>query len=383
MGKKISYLFILCLGVVSCRKDDEIIIFKEIRHTVIVYMLANNDLYSNAVKNINEMEEVWNDNFKGNLIVFIEPQSSKGVPYILEIHHDTDSETISSPVIIRYPDLDSLNPADMNLILMEIVQQYPAEHYSLVLWSHGTGWLPPNTTFQYTKQYSSSAAVKSFGRRQKTEMSIRDLTLGIPENTFDILIFDACFMGSIEVAFELKDKAEYFIASPTEILAQGFPYKSVIPLFYTDRVNPVLIGNSFFDYYNRQEGEYRSASVGVINLSEIKKLAQITCKILTNTNIPIMDRSEIQNFDRYSTNVFYDFKQTMMYICKEQNDIRNFINQLEKTVIYSAYTDYFLNTLEINSFCGTSCYIPYNNDNLNKYYKTLSWCRESGFNIFF
>jgi hypothetical protein len=58
MNRNLFYLLFLCLGFVSCRKTDDEIIHREKKHTVIVYMLANNDLYSNAVKNIPQFDNV-------------------------------------------------------------------------------------------------------------------------------------------------------------------------------------------------------------------------------------------------------------------------------------------------------------------------------------
>jgi hypothetical protein len=58
-------------------------------------------------------------------------------------------------------------------------------------------------------------------------MELADFANAIPYK-LDFIIFDACFMGSVEVCYELKDKAEYIVASPTEILSPGFVYSSMM-----------------------------------------------------------------------------------------------------------------------------------------------------------
>ena len=40
----------------------------------------------------------------------------------------------------------------------------------------------------------------------------------------DFIIFDACFMGSVEVAYELRDVCDKIVASPTEVIAEGMDY---------------------------------------------------------------------------------------------------------------------------------------------------------------
>lgn len=47
----------------------------------------------------------------------------------------------------------------------------------------------------------------------------------------DLLHLDLCLEGGIEVAYELKKNVKYFLASPEEIPAEGFPYSKMEPLF--------------------------------------------------------------------------------------------------------------------------------------------------------
>ena len=41
---------------------------------------------------------------------------------------------------------------------------------------------------------------------------------------FDYILFDACLMSQVEVAYELRDTADYLILSPAEVMSAGFPY---------------------------------------------------------------------------------------------------------------------------------------------------------------
>lgn len=43
-----------------------------------------------------------------------------------------------------------------------------------------------------------------------------------------ILVFDTCFMSSIEVLYEMRNSFDYIVSSPTEVLATGFPYKKKV-----------------------------------------------------------------------------------------------------------------------------------------------------------
>lgn len=88
------------------------------------------------------------------------------------------------------------------------------------MWSHGRAWLPkdglnPNTKSQIydlklQSIFNGLPATKNYGQDINDEIDIRDLANAIPIK-FDFLIFDACFMGSIEVAAEMQGRVMTFI----------------------------------------------------------------------------------------------------------------------------------------------------------------------------
>jgi len=369
------FLLLISVAFSSCENEED---YQEIKdRTVIVYMLANNNLYSDALNNINEMESVWNNLSNGNLVVIIEHRSGGKKLELIEIKNDNNTKYISSPTVTIYEDKDAINPLDMNYIINDVIQKYPSRKYSLILWSHATGWLPPNTI------------LRSFGESDNVEMDIHDLARSIPSNLFDVLIFDACNMGSIEILYELKEKANYIVASPTEILAKGFPYSLIIPSFFENDIDAVSIGKTFFDYYDQQMGEYRSATIGVVKTSELKFLAQKTKELICNAELSqsLYERlNYVQFYDRYQNKIFFDFKQVIECIDVSNNNLfPSFLTQLEKAVIYSAHTNIFLNQYEIKNCSGLSCFIPnkMHSSTIKNYYKTLSWYNDSGFDKLF
>ena len=93
----------------------------------------------------------------------------------------------------------------MKQVLNDIIQMYPAQEYRLILWSHGTSWLP------------AGSSLRSFGEDSGKQMNIPDLAENLPIK-FDFILFDACLMGSVEVVYELKEKANFIISSSTETI---------------------------------------------------------------------------------------------------------------------------------------------------------------------
>ena len=67
-------------------------------------------------------------------------------------------------------------------------------------------------------------------------MELADFASALPlpnHRKWDFILFEGCYMGSVEVAYELKDKTEAIIASPTEIVSPGMTevYPSLCPIF--------------------------------------------------------------------------------------------------------------------------------------------------------
>ena len=45
----------------------------------------------------------------------------------------------------------------------------------------------------------------------------------------DYILFDACYMGNVETAYELKDVTDFLVASSMEISSMGVPYRQAAP----------------------------------------------------------------------------------------------------------------------------------------------------------
>ena len=373
---KIFFITLLPLIILlSCSKTSEV---DEADRTVIVYMIANNNLHDNAIQNINEMEESWGD-YNGNLIVYI--SSREGTPYILEIKHD-NSNLINSKIVKEYPAQNSCEISTMRSVYTDIMTMYPAKSYGTILWSHATGWLPSNTTFLYDQRSAihdpGVPRLKSFGDEDGYKMEISDLAKALPDN-LDFIIFDACLMANVESIYDLKDKANYIIASSTEILEMGFPYAKIAPYLCAPTIDLQKISEEYFNYYNAFTGISRSASISLINTAEIENLAQVCNQIIENNEpVSMLNFAAIQPLDTWSSTVFFDFADFMKNLYPEA-DLTNFYNQLDKVVIYKDNTPEFYNKFQIRTHCGLSCYIPNSaSKSINNAYRQTAWSKASG-----
>lgn len=73
--------------------------------------------------------------------------------------------------------------------------------------------------------------------------------------------------------------------------------------------------------------------------------------------------------------MFFDFNDYVRQLCANENNFQQYLEQYNKTVIYSNYTKSFVNVFDINSCSGLSCFISLNNlnDNLISCYQQTSF----------
>lgn len=368
-------LMLLCgmLGVhLSCKKEGEELTPQKVNKMVLVYMEANNDLRAEALNSIDQMEKAA-ANLDGVLLVYL--KTSTGSAQLLKIKHDTQIGKIGSEVLKTFVANTPMDPVLMKEVITEAQTAYPAAHYGLVLWSHATAWAPPK---------NNGIRTESFGRDGGVEMDLIDLKNALPNN-LEFILFDACNMGGVEVLYELKDKAQYILASPTETLAESFPYQKITPLLFQGPDQLKEVAQQYYNYYQAYADDRQSAAVVLVKTSELEPLAQQMKNLVQLQKVkgsPFI-REQVQRLD-FTVNfpvANYDFGD---FLDKNfaPNELSAIKQQLQKTILYKQATAKFLG-VPIYSFSGLSCYIPYKEDGQLGYYKKLQWYQGSGLSLLF
>ena len=184
-----------------------------------------------------------------------------------EIKKNTKGRSLYNltPVYQYDNNLNSATPEDFDAVLNYFFQKYKAEDYGLVMWSHGSGWI--STQSSNNKIQRRSFAVDT-DQGTTTRMDITDMGVVLRKYPqFEYILFDACFMQTVEVAYELRAAAKYIIGSPAEIPGNGAPYDLLLPVLFRKASADFIaqgIVNTYGNYYN--SGYYASGIV----LSAIK-----------------------------------------------------------------------------------------------------------------
>ena len=138
---------------------------------------------------------------------------------------------------------------------------------------------------------------------------------------------------------------------------------------------------NFFNYYNNQSGDYKSATISLIDCSKLDQLAMACREIFASQReeIKALEGSmTVQRYYRlrnsYHHKWFYDLEDIALCSGISQAQEDRLKNALKECVVYKAATEEFLNEITINTHCGLSMYLPYSSHTyLNNFYKTLEW----------
>ena len=217
----------------------------------------------------------------------------------------------------------------------------------------------------------------AYDSHSHNEIDIRDFAQVLGEYHWESVLLDCCYMGAVEVAYQMRQCCDYIIGSPTEILITGFPYPVILDQLFNHPGEEGLkaICQAYYDLYQSQTGALQSGTIALVNCSEMDALADI-CADITASRRSEMEAVKRLNVQHYYYNsrkdYFFDLGHYFELFASEEQYER-FSAQLDKAVPFKASTKQFLG-INIEHYSGLSCYVPSASyPILNAYYKQLAW----------
>jgi hypothetical protein len=249
--------------------------------TVLVYMAADNSLESYGIEDINEMETIGSTS-QATVLVQIDrkPGGDAGngdwtTTRRYRITQDSDEALIGSELLADLGELNMADPATLTDFVQWGVRNYPAQHYLLVLWDHGQGW----QSRALMAQPREVRAIHIDETSGMDDMSLPELGQAFaPLPRMDIVLFDACLMGMLEVAHSIANSADIMIASEEEIPVTGQPYQSLVRrLVYDPNIEPGAVASAVVDdYISHYAGISSPCTLSALNLTRLGDLVTAT-----------------------------------------------------------------------------------------------------------
>lgn len=364
MKYNIVIIFLLvALFSVSCNKEKTPN-KEENRRTVLVYMGGDNNLSRETYEKLDEICKGWSNN-AGEMLVYQDARTPNETARLVRLVA-VKGGAAQQELVAEYKDDNSASPVVFKRVIDDVIKSYPAPSYGMIIFSHSTGWMPAAGSL---KSENQNGAIKSRSiiNDNGKEMEISDFSNAIPDNVFDFIILEACLMGGIEPAYELRNKANYIMAAPTEIISPGFTpiYASAIKYLFEETPNLKAFAKEYFDFTSTFiDPDFKdfdpSATISIYKCANLEALIQ-------KIKAPIMrtggaaDVTKIQTYDFAATHKYFDLGHYLSQICTpaEYTEIEALLNDC---ILYKAATPYFMLSKEkrfaITSYSGFSTYIP-------------------------
>lgn len=344
----------------------------------IVYAINKSSLSGNFMQDTAEMKAamVSVDMSRQRLLVYLTESASKTALY--ELQQIGKKKVLTWRKVKEYDrQQTSTAPAVMKRVISDALSVYPDADHSLIFWGHGTAWTPGfsdhETRADAPAQYSYGGEYGKNNEWQWTE--ITDIANAIPDGAFRTIWFDCCYMSSIEVAYQLRNKTKMYVAYPTEVWDEGLNYNDVLP--YIMRKNQDLTGAAakFYSYYNDKND---AVTVSVMDMSKIEAVAEATRALMQQNPDEIGKVTGVSNYRRGGTYGYYDMMQLLKL--KDQGELWQSVqDSMNRFVIYHAESSKDFNNRQWvqTPLCGVSMHSlgEYDQKDVDHepFYRTLDW----------
>lgn len=277
--------------------------------TILTYIAAHNDLQWLGDRSLDQIVGVGSTPAVVHGVLF---DGEKGA--VRCIAGDPGKVVDQEPLT----DFDSGDPDRLIETAQWVFERYRAEHYGLILWSHGSGWQPHEIERIARKargdgQVGEQEAAERAGapgsfvlfrstlktilsQEQAAERAIcfddgtghsldaielgrvvQKIAGGINQK-LDLIGMDACLMASLEVAYELRRHAAYMAASEELVPGHSWPYDSIFGALRADparepRDLAASVVRDYVAYYSRHPPQAGDVTKVALDLNSLDRLA--------------------------------------------------------------------------------------------------------------
>ena len=200
---------------------------------------------------------------------------------------------LTSPVLQELPLPDAGDPQSLKDFLAWGKANFPAKKTMVVIGDHGKGFV--GTGYDYA---------------HKNILDLKELKTALVESGLkpDVLVFDACLMGQLEVASQLKDQAGYLVASEEIVGQDGLPHGPIASFLQArSNVSPRELSQAMVDLAandqldRMDEGQSDAAmQLAAINLSKVGAVEEATDKLARTMEKAGVDPSRVARARRAS-----------------------------------------------------------------------------------
>lgn len=398
-------------------------------HTLVMYMFADNNLRGDMINNVISAEKGLAKSMpSARVVVYIDMADSTVLCQMRHLPYGEQEHIHHFDILKEYPNQDSSDPAVMRAVMADVRNLAPSESYGLVVSGHGTGWFPVSSvgtsyndqrvgakpgvepsgvgaeyTFPHLGEGSMTRFVGYDNCNSDDSMTSAELVDGLREMHFDYILFDACFMGSVEFVYDLRTVADYIVASPVEVMSAGMPYEDIVPLVFAPGSDVCKVAEKVVDVYvNTGFSSKRSVAMAVVDCVKLDQLAECMAYIYrcakgdsdkgcVEVLAEKVNVGRLQQLDRVVPTAFYDLEDLGLELCGGDKELEaKWQEALSEAVIYSGHSDDIWSARSAYDYwwieqkvdgvldlCGLSGYLPIASAPITaKHYFESNWAKK-------
>lgn len=238
--------------------------------TFMVYMIGDTNLEPYALDDIAEMASVGSTD-DVNIVALVDrsPDYTTDPAVDLDDWEDTRALRVEQDhleVIGEPGELNMGDPATLTEFITETAANYPADHYGLVLWDHGAGWPgvgPDETDGEDVLELA------------EIDQALTDGLADAGIEKLDLMGFDACLMGTYEVASIISQHADYMIGSQEVEPGHGWNYEELSILTENPDTSVTDLGSAILDGYAAQAEDWGTETDITLALLDLAQVAGV------------------------------------------------------------------------------------------------------------
>ena len=271
--------------------------------TFLVYLNGNNNLDSFGTMNLKQMEQIGST---PDVNVVVQWASLKNTDTKrLFIRKDNSHAEVTSQVVESLSHVDMGDSKSLLEFIKWGIKKYPAKHYAIDVWDHGSGWHAKNRSKLFSVPSFHTSEISwddhtghSITTKQLAEvLSTASKIIG---HKIELYGSDACLMGMTEIADQMSDSVETYVGSEEVEAAAGWPYHKILGrLVQHPQMNSKELGKviteEFIGFYTSPEGsDQGSATFSAFDLNKMSDLDQAISALGTDLlTVDKNDRSKL------------------------------------------------------------------------------------------
>lgn len=345
--------------------EVEIVEEEQTEKTVLMYFPYTGDsqnLHAFFLQNIADVEQaIAADGGLGRnrLLVYLAASGTAAELYEITYTAQTGCQHVA---VRQFANPQQTTAEGIAAVLNAVKATAPARRYAMIIGSHGEGWLPAKQAAPRRTRYFGGTSPQ-----YQTEITTLAAAIAASGMHMQFLLFDDCYLSCVETAYDLRQSADWLIASTSEMMDYGMPYHLLWFPLAAPEPDWDDVCRQFIAFYGAYSAPY--GTIAATRLDQMDALAALMRRANAAHQWDPTRNQELQDLDaeHATPTIYFDFADYAERLCAGDDALlAELRQQMQALTPYKAHTDYIYSaaknaTVKVDHFCGLTVSDPSTN----------------------